>query len=183
MYNYFQGKIVGVTSNWIVIDVGGIGYEIKVPNPFYYQINNEAIVYTYLHVREDVFCLYGFNSNEEKDFFTRLLSVKGIGPKSALAILASGNVNDIANAIESADDVYLTKFPGIGPKAAKQIVLDLKGKINLSGEINSDVTNYSDVIEALMALGYKKKDVEKLVKKLDSGLSESEAIKLILQQM
>ncbi len=183
MYSYFNGKIVQINSSYVVIEVNNIGYEIKVPNPFYYQIDNSVVIYTYLHVREDVLDLFGFKSVEEKDFFTKLLSVKGIGPKSALAILASGNVCDISTAIDNADDVYLTKFPGIGPKAAKQIVLDLKGKINMDIEKSSDVNEYIDVVEALIALGYKKKEVEKLVSKLASGLSESDAIKEILQQL
>lgn len=183
MYNYFNGKIAEVTSTFIVIDVNNIGYEIKVPNPFYYQVGNSANLYAYLHVREDMMDLYGFNTKEQKEVFTKLLGVKGIGPKSALAILASGNVGDISNAIENADDVYLTKFPGIGPKAAKQIILDLKGKINLDVEETSDPSEYNDVVEALIALGYKKKEIEKLVSKLESGLTESQAIKVILQQL
>ncbi len=182
MYSYFNGKIIGVNASNIVVDVNNIGYEIVVPNPFSYQEGNQDLIYTYLHVREDIMCLYGFKSEAEKLFFLKLLSVKGIGPKSALAILASGNVNDIKNAIDNNDDKYLTKFPGIGPKAAKQIILDLKGKLVVTEELES-TSNYEDVIEALLALGYKKKEIEKLVNKLESGLSESEAIKVILQQI
>ncbi len=181
MYSFFKGQIIEVTSNNITIDVNNIGYEIKVPNPFYYQENSEVKIYTYLHVREDVLDLYGFVTNEEKLFFKSLLSVKGIGPKSALAILASGNASDIASAIEDGNDKYLTKFPGIGPKAAKQIVLDLKGKLEIND--NVVVNDYNDVIEALVALGYKKKEIDKHVKNLDSGLSDSDAIKVILQKM
>ncbi len=183
MYNYFKGTVAEVSSAFIVIEVNSIGYELKVPNPFYYQIGNEVIVYSYLHVREDIMDLYGFKSKDEKEFFKKLLGVKGIGPKSALAILASGNVNDISQAIEAANDVYLTKFPGIGPKAAKQIVLDLKGKVNVDVEETHSANEYSDVVEALLALGYKKKEIEKLVVKLEPGLDESQAIKLILQQL
>lgn len=182
MYNYFKGKIIEVNSNNIVVDVNNIGYELIVPNPFTYQEGNDDIIYTYLHVREDIMCLYGFKTSNEKEFFMKLLSVKGIGPKSALAILASGNVSDISNAIESGDDARLTKFPGIGPKAAKQIVLDLKGKLVISDEVVSN-DKYEDVIEALLALGYKRKEIEKHVSKLESGLSESEAIKAVLQQL
>lgn len=181
MYNYFKGKIITVNTTNIVIDVNNIGYEIVVPNPFSYQEDNTEIIYTYLHVREDILCLYGFKTETEKTFFMKLLSVKGIGPKSALAILASGNVNDISSAIDQGDDARLTKFPGIGPKAAKQIVLDLKGKLVVSEEVSKD--NYDDVIEALLALGYKKKEIEKHVSNLESGLSESEAIKVVLQKL
>ncbi len=183
MYNYFKGSVSEVTSMFIVVEVNSIGYELKVPNPFYYQVGNEVIVFSYLHVREDIMDLYGFKTKDEKDFFKKLLGVKGIGPKSALAILASGNVSDISHAIEEANDVYLTKFPGIGPKAAKQIVLDLKGKINLDVEETHSVSEYNDVVEALIALGYKKKEILKLVKSLEPGLDDSQAIKLILQQL
>lgn len=181
MYSYFKGEIIGVNTANIVVDINNIGYEIVVPNPFTYQEGNEEKIYTYLHVREDVMCLYGFKTEVEKLFFMKLLSVKGIGPKSALAILASGNVGEIASAIDAGDDAKLTKYPGIGPKAAKQIVLDLKGKLVVSEVDNSN--SYDDVVEALLALGYKKKEIEKHVKNLESGLSESEAIKIVLQQL
>ncbi len=182
MYNYFNGKVVEVNSTNVVVDVNNIGYEIVVPNPFSYQEGNSEKIYTYLHVREDVMCLYGFKKNQDKLFFMKLLSVKGIGPKSALAILASGNVSDISQAIEKGDDKYLTKYPGIGPKAAKQIVLDLKGKLVIEETDNNENT-YDDVVEALLALGYKRKEIEKHVKNLESDLTESEAIKLVLQQL
>ncbi len=182
MYSYFEGKVISVNTTNVVVDINNIGYEIIVPNPFSYQEGNNEKIYTYLHVREDIMCLYGFKSEVEKSFFMKLLSVKGIGPKSALAILASGNVNEISSAIEQGDDVYLTKFPGIGPKAGKQIILDLKGKLVVLEDVDAK-DDYEDVIEALLALGYKKKEIEKHVKNLESGLTESEAIKIVLQQI
>ncbi len=180
MYSYLKGKIVSCDSENVVIDVNDIGYEFKTPNPFYFAPNTQILVYTHLHVREDIYELYGFKAIEEKKLFLKLISVKGIGPKSALAVLASGSVSEITQAVERGDDKYLTRFPGIGPKAAAQIVLDLKGKLVLEGEDNS-VNEYVDVVEALISLGYKRTVVEKIVAKLDKGLTESQAIKEALQ--
>ncbi|MFV0498926.1 MAG: Holliday junction branch migration protein RuvA [Bacilli bacterium] len=181
MYSYFKGNIISVNSSSIVIDVNNIGFDIIVPNPFSYQEGNVELVYTHLHVREDNMSLYGFKNENDKVFFRKLLSVKGIGPKSALAILASGNVEEISSVIAVGDDASLTKYPGIGPKAAKQIILDLKGKLDVSKyKVDNE---YDDVVEALIALGYKKKDIEKLVNKLEKGLNDSQAIKLVLKQL
>ncbi len=182
MYSYLKGKIISCDSEMVVIDVNNVGYYFKTPNPFYFTVNTEILVYTHLHVREDIFELYGFKAVEERKLFLKLISVKGIGPKSALAVLASGSVSEIAQAIERSDDKYLTRFPGIGPKAAMQIVLDLKGKIAFDDESNN-VNEYVDVVEALISLGYKRNIVEKIVSSLDSGLTESEAIKEALQQL
>ncbi len=182
MYSYLNGKIIECNSDLVVMDVNGIGYGFKAPNPFAFAINTQIIVYTHLHVREDLMELYGFLTKEERTLFLKLISVKGIGPKSALAVLASGGVSEITSAIDRGDDKYLTRFPGIGPKAAMQIVLDLKGKISFDNEENS-VNEYVDVVEALISLGYKRTQVEKIVSSLPAGLTESEAIKEALQQV
>ncbi len=181
MYSYFKGKVSEINNTNIVIEVNDIGYEIIVPNPFYYSLHTEAVVYTHYHVREDILALYGFTSKEEKLLFQTLLNVKGIGPKSACAMLAAGTVNNITGAIAGSDVKFLQQFPGIGPKAAQQIVLDLQGKIDF--EIESDNSDYSDVLEALLALGYKRKEASKAISALDEGLSEDLAIKEALKNL
>lgn len=179
MYSYFKGEIMEINSNSVVIEVNNIGYEILVPNAYLYKIGETAIIYVYQVIKEDSNNLYGFVDKEAKQLFLKLLSVNGIGPKSALSILASGSASDVAYAIDAGDSKYLTKFPGIGPKAASQIILDLKGKLVFDKPLVN--TDYDDVRDALIALGYKPKDVDKILPKL-SGTT-SEMIKQGLQLM
>ncbi|GGI40219.1 Holliday junction branch migration protein RuvA [Mammaliicoccus stepanovicii] len=176
MYAYIKGSITAIYPSHIVIERGGIGYEIQTPNSYRFQaqLEQEAIVYTQLIVREDAQLLYGFNNLEEKDMFLNLIKVTGIGPKSALAILAASTPNEVTMAIENENETYLTKFPGIGKKTARQIILDLKGKLVVSDESDLFVQNNDsnkDVLEeallALEALGYSKREITKVKKTLD----------------
>ena len=130
MYSYIKGIIVDMARDHIVVDNQGIGYLIYVSNPYQFTKGKETLVYVYQQVKEDGILLFGFLSKEEKDLFLKLIMVKGIGCKTAICILASGDVNAIIQAIESKNIVYLKKIPGIGPKAAQQIILDLQGKFN-----------------------------------------------------
>lgn len=182
MYAYLNGIIKNIESNYIVLDINGIGYLIYVANPYYYQIENSYKVYTYTHIREDEFSLYGFKSKEELDLFLKLISVKGLGPKMALPILATGSIEGIMDAIDRENILYLKKFPKIGDKVARQIILDLKGKLAktvTNNNINEELT------EALLALGYKNNDIKKVVASIDSNLTIEnqikEALKLLLK--
>ena len=173
MYAYIKGKISEVNPTNIVIDNNGIGYEVVVANPYEYHLNEERTVFISQQVREDSNVLYGFSNKEQKKVFLLLLKVKGVGPKSALAILAGGTSEEIIGAIENQDAVYLTKFPGIGKKSAQQIILDLQGKVDFSmtniSSAPKAVNNYlSDAILALEALGYSKKELTKIEKKLST---------------
>ena len=181
MYNYISGTIKDVESNYIVIDNHGIGYLIYVPNPYYYQIDNSYLVYTYSYIREDEYSLYGFKTKEELNLFLKLISVKGLGPKMALPMLATGSISGIADAINRENILYLKKFPKIGDKVAKQIILDLKGKIT-SDIGNNDIKEESDELtDALVALGYKQADIKKIVKNVNSELRVEEQIKEALK--
>ena len=173
MYAYIKGNISEINPTNIVVDNNGIGYEVVVANPYEYQLNEEKTVYISKQVREDSNILYGFSNKEQKKVFLLLLKVKGVGPKSALAILAGGTSAEIIGAIENQDAVYLTKFPGIGKKSAQQIILDLQGKVDFSmtsiSSAPSAVNNYlSDAMLALEALGYSKKELAKIEKKLSA---------------
>ena len=173
MYAYIKGNISEINPTNIVVDNNGIGYEVVVANPYEYQLNEEKTVYISQQVREDSNILYGFSNKEQKKVFLLLLKVKGVGPKSALAILAGGTSAEIIGAIENQDAVYLTKFPGIGKKSAPQIILDLQGKVDFSmtsiSSAPSAVNNYlSDAMLALEALGYSKKELAKIEKKLSA---------------
>jgi len=183
MYEYISGTITKITPKYIVIDTRGIGYQIFTPNPYEFKKDEILLVYTYYHVREDEASLYGFKTEEARDMFIKLISVNGIGPKTALAILsASSNIDEIKLAIEKGDAKYIQKFPGIGPKSAQQIILDLRGKIEFNEQISliSD-TKIDECIEALVALGYNKKDVSKAVGKVDQSLDQSSIIKQALK--
>lgn len=179
MYEYIVGKITKITPKYIVVENNGIGYILIVPNPYNFQIGEELKVYTYQYIREQINDLYGFKTEAEKNLFIKLISVNGIGPKSALSILASGNVDSIYKAIEDRNDAYLRKFPGIGPKASQQIILDLKGKISFDDVevVTNDSQKLNDVTEALVSLGYAKKDITKALTKVDCDKEVGNIIK------
>lgn len=178
MYEYIKGIISEIESNYIVIDNAGIGYLVYTPNPYAFHMNEEAKVYIYQNVKEDELSLYGFQSKEEKQLFLKLISVKGLGPRMALPILATGSIGGIEDAIERENILYLKKFPKIGDKVARQMILDLKGKLTPSSatiNINEELT------EALKALGYKTVDIHKVVKQVDIHNSIEEQIKEALR--
>ena len=172
MYEYIKGKIVDIESNYIVIENNQVGYIVYVTNPYSYK-NEETKVYIYQYVKEDELTLYGFKNKEEKSLFLKLIGVKGLGCKMALPMFATGSTSSIIDAIEREDVSYLKKFPKIGDKVARQIILDLKGK--LVSDSNSLVN--LELIEALKALGYKLVDINKVVSKIDANKTLEEQIK------
>lgn len=178
MYEYIKGTISEIESNYIVIDNGGMGYLVYTPNPYAFHIDEEKTVYIYQNVKEDELSLYGFQTKEEKQLFLKLISVKGLGPKMALPILAAGSISGIEDAIERENILYLKKFPKIGDKVARQMILDLKGK--LMPTQNIQVVN-EELIEALKGLGYKTVDINKVIKQVDSSHSIEEQIKEALR--
>lgn len=179
MYGYIKGIIVDIESNYIVIDNNGIGYIVYVANPYSYVLNEENIIYTYTHIREDEYSLYGFKSKDEKELFLRLISVKGLGPKMALPILAIGSLSGIIDAIERENILYLKKFPKIGDKVARQIILDLKGKLVANNNLSAPENN--ELVEALMALGYKNTDIKKVIPNVSKNVEIEEQIKEALK--
>ena len=149
MYGYIRGEIKEINSNYIIIENNGIGYQVYVPNPYSYQLNKEYTVHIYTKVAEDEYTLYGFRDKEQKELFLKLISVKGLGPKMALPILATGTISNISEAIENNNLNYLKKFPKIGDKVAKQMVLDLKGKLGVINKVDSNLSLEEQVKEAL----------------------------------
>ena len=186
MYGYISGTIKDIEPSYIIIDNNGIGYQIYVPNPYSFILEKEYKVYTYSNIREDEYTLYGFKTKEEKELFLKLISVKGLGPKMALPMLATGSITMIEEAIETENINYLKKFPKIGDKVAKQVILDLKGKLNV---INTGLFKREDHSEelskALESLGYKQSDIKKITSKVNTSLSLEnqikEALKLLLK--
>lgn len=183
MFEYIRGTVAHLYPGYIVIDNQGIGYKILMANPFRYtdQLSQETLIYVYQDVKQDSMQLFGFKTMQEKNLFLKLINVSGIGPKSALAILANDNHQGFVQAIEDNNVTFLTKFPGVGKKTAQQIVLDLKGKLSefegtdskgLEGQQAFDMPegsnqSFEEAIEALLALGYTKKDVARVRKQFD----------------
>lgn len=181
MIGYISGKVKYITSNYIIVDNNGIGYIIYVGNPYSYEIDKEYTVYTYNNITENENSLYGFKTMNEKDLFLKLIDVKGLGPKTALPMLAGGSVSGIVDAIDRENILYLKKFPKVGEKLARQIVLDLKGK--LASAVSEDATNNDELISVLENLGYKSVDIKKIIPKVDISKSLEEQIKEALRLM
>ena len=183
MYEYIKGILTKITAKYIVVETAGIGYLLHVANPYAYsgKMNQEVHVYLHQVVREDTHLLYGFATEEEKQLFLNLISVSGIGPVSALAIIAADDNAGLVQAIESKNITYLTKFPKIGKKTAQQMVLDLEGKINLDLEdapaqskakVTEENQALEEAMEAMLALGYKATELKK-IKKFFEGTSDT----------
>ena len=184
MYGYIRGIVKEIDSNYIVLENNDIGYAIYVSNPYSYVLNNIYTVYIYTKVAEDEYSLYGFKTREDKELFLKLISVKGLGPKMALPILATGTIDSIAEAIENNNLNYLKKFPKIGDKVAKQMVLDLKGKLNTINTglfAKEDLSN--ELYEVLSGLGYKQTDIKRVLNKIDTKLSLEDQVKEALKLM
>ncbi|QTM99939.1 Holliday junction branch migration protein RuvA [Sediminibacillus dalangtanensis] len=180
MIAYIKGNLEAVNEEAVIVEANGVGYEIICANPFAFQdvLGEQVLIYTYHYVREDNQTLFGFKKTDDKLLFSKLLNVSGIGPKGALAVLASVRVEEFVSAIEREDDKFLTQFPGIGKKTARQMILDLKGKLPdgfaavavetadrsseeeaLQGQNNA----LEEAIAAMKALGYSEREVKAIV--------------------
>ena len=187
MFSYIMGTIVDIQNNHIVVDNQGMGYMIFVSNPYRFTRDKKTLIYIYQQVKEDDIILFGFETKEEKDLFLKLILVKGIGCKTAIGILATGDIDAIISAIESSNVAYLKKIPGIGPKAAQQIILDLQGKFKETViKVVSHHQQLDEATEVLLALGYKKKDIDKVMagllhEKLDTNSYVKKALGLLVK--
>ncbi|WP_010288115.1 Holliday junction branch migration protein RuvA [Kurthia massiliensis] len=205
MYDYIKGEVTRITPEYIVLEQQGIGYQLNTPNPYAFHVNRDIVqVFTHLQVREDAHVLFGFTSLDERELFRKLIQVSGIGPKGALAIVGSGTPDALVAAIEGEDEKFLVKFPGVGKKTARQMILDLKGKLGqFLGQVdlksapdelplfgvNPYQHELDEAVLALTALGYSEKELEKITKVLadDETLTTTEsymkqALKLLLKQ-
>lgn len=186
MLSFISGKVAEIGISNVVIENHGIGYDIAFAHPEKLILNQDVKLYTYMHIREDELSLFGFSSKEEKNLFMKLISVKGLGPKTGMNILAATTLDSLLNAIENGDVAFMKKMPGIGAKTASQIVLDLKGKlVPVESKSESISTELSDALEALKSLGYKPAELAKIRPELQkhAGLSSDEYLKMGLQLM
>lgn len=184
MIAFIRGIVHSCSKDAVLIDHQGIGYRIYVANPQAFALQSEVTVYTYQHIREDAITLFGFASMEEHDLFLRLISVKGVGPKTALGMLAVCPAQNMIFAIEHNDVKTLKGLPGIGAKTASQIVLDLKGKLveAASEETGGSNQELEEAMEALQALGYKSAELSGIRRQLaqQEGKSSDQYIRLAL---
>jgi len=181
MYTYLKGKVTEIESNHITLEIGGIGYLIYTANPYQFEIDNEYKIYIYQLIREDELSLYGFKTIEDKELFLKLISVKGLGCKMALPMLATGSSTGIIDAIERENILYLKKFPKIGDKVARQIILDLKGKLVNSQAGVNNAFELDELVEVLKGLGYKNPDIKRVLPNIDKSKAIEEQIKEALK--
>lgn len=196
MYEFITGKLVSIESDALIVEAQGIGYRVLMGNPYRLSdhLGQEVKVWLYLSVSQELIRLYGFKTKAEKQLFLHLTSVKGIGPASALSILALDDHEGLVNAINAGDSQFLTKFPGVGKKTAQQIVLDLEGKLDVPDsegaviKISASATAETilpyeeELAAALESLGYSTKQIARIIKKADfsEATTIEEAIRIAL---
>lgn len=185
MIAYIKGNVEIINIDSIVVEAYGVGYEINFAKPEKLTLGQAVQIYIYEHIREDEDTLYGFLNRPEKDLFTKLISVKGLGPKTAMGILRASTYDAIITAIEQQDVAFIKSMPGIGAKTASQIILDLKGKLVQSETVSASKSSkeMEDALEALKALGYKQSECTQVLKHFASfpNKSTDEYVKIGLQ--
>lgn len=176
MITQLNGKLIEKNPTELVVDCNGVGYEVKISLTTFTSLGNEEAVkiFTKLIVREDAHILYGFATKEEREMFTYLISVSGIGPNIAMIMLSSLVPEEIAHAIQSEDVQTIQSIKGIGAKTAQRVIIDLKGKVlkiaeRLENMFSANNTNRFDALTALVSLGFDKKAAEKALDRVDSG--------------
>lgn len=180
MISYLEGKIIEKNEKFFVVNAGGVGYRVfshegvleKIPT-----ISQNVGVWTHLYVREDALDLYGFIDKEELEFFETLISISGIGPKSALGILEVAPVMSLKQAIVSEDETFFTKVSGVGKKTAQRLILELKNKLSktTASVQGSDSAEMGEAMDALVSLGYKERDVRKVLQEIPKDIKGVEA--------
>ena len=191
MIAHLRGEIAEKFGNSLIIDVSGVGYEITVPTPDYEAVNlgEEKKFYTYHAVRENSEELYGFSTLAAKKVFELLISVQGIGPKAAVAILSLAEVEEVRNAIANADTAFISKASGVGKKSAERVIVDLKDKVGIPSRYGATEVKYGkavssesdEALDALIALGFPLKEATLALEKVDTDLPVEERIRLALK--
>ena len=168
MIAYLKGNLIQKTTNQVILDIGGVGYRASIPLSTYLMlgdIDEMAELHIYTHVTDNSFALYGFYSENEKNLFLKLINISGIGPKIALNILSGIETSDLEDAIRKSDVARISLIPGIGKKTAMRIALELQEKLDLKEKVleTQSFKEKEDLISALMNLGFKRREVEKIV--------------------
>ncbi len=190
MIGRIQGTLIRITAPKLLIDCNGLGYEVDVPMSTLYQlppIGQKLTLLTHFHVREDQQQLFGFATDAERDAFRSLIKISGVGARTALAVLSGMSVNELVQAIAIQEPGALTRIPGIGKKTAERLLLELKGKlapelgIDQSQATKTDTS--SEIIQALLALGYSDKEARLAVRQIPVDTNVSDGIKLALKSL
>lgn len=188
MISRLTGQLFEKSPPRIGLDVGGVGYELEVSMTTFYdlpEIGREVTLLTHLVIREDAHLLFGFGTADERRAFRELIKVTGIGARTALAILSSMSVNDLAQAITQQESARMIKAPGIGKKTAERLLLELRGKLgaDLGNTINIASNHHSDILQALTGLGYSEKESALALKNVPPDTAVSDGIKLALKHL
>ena len=184
MIGRLSGKLVAKHPPQVLLDVGGVAYEVDVPMSTFYSLpatGESVTLHTHLAVREDAHVLYGFATLEERGAFRQLIRISGVGARTALSVLSGLSVAELAQAVAMQDAARLTKVPGIGKKTAERLLLELKGKITETQA--RPASGASDVVNALLGLGYSEKEALAAVKNLPAGLAITEGIRAALKSL
>lgn len=193
MIGRLRGILIEKTPPTICVDVQGVGYELDVPMSTFYhlpELQQEITLFTHLSIRDDAHVLYGFGNSTERAAFRQLIKVSGIGARTALAILSGLEVNELALAIEQEDTQTLTRVPGIGKKTAQRLLLELRGKLESIATVaaaaqqsdrSAEAGGQNDIEHALLALGYNRKEIQRVLKQIDKGLTVEQGIRQALQ--
>lgn len=186
------GKLTGLLAEknppQIIVDCGGVGYEVDVPMSTFYNLpglGEKVSLLTHFVVREDAQILFGFGTAQERSTFRQLIKISGVGPKMALGVLSGMSVGELSQAVTLQDANRLTKIPGIGKKTAERLMLELKGKLGADLGLHATITNdnQADILQALIALGYSDRDAALALKALPQDVGVSEGIKLALKAL
>lgn len=189
MYDYIKGKLARKAENYAVVEANGVGYKIITTKSSLANVKDgEVIFYTYLYVREDIFDLYGFSTTEERAAFELLISVNGVGPKAAIAILSCVTASELAIAIVTNQPKVITVAQGVGNKMAQKIILELKDKIKNQDIKSSDysaapIPEEDDAINALVALGYNQAEIITALRDVPAEFTVEEKIKYGLKNL
>jgi Holliday junction DNA helicase RuvA len=186
------GKLTGILSDknppQVLVDCGGVGYEVQVPMSTFYNLpasGEKVSLLTHFVVREDAQILYGFATDAERAAFRELIKISGVGPRTALSVLSGMSVTELSQAVTTQESGRLVKVPGIGKKTAERLLLELKGKLGADIGLPASVANDSqaDILQALLALGYSDKEAAAALKALPKEVGVSEGIKLALRAL
>jgi len=190
MIGRLSGTLLEKNPPQIVVEAGGVGYEVEVPMSTFYNLpasGERVVLLTHLVVREDAHLLYGFGTEAERRAFRQLLKISGVGARIALSVLSGMSVAELADAVAAQESGRLVKVPGIGRKTAERLLLELKGKLGAEGvsgiALNRPRPVASDVMTALLALGYSDKEAQFAVKQMPEGLSVSDGIRQALKSL
>ena len=186
MIAFIRGIVAAYGADWVIVENNGMGWRISYPHTDAVRLNQNISVYTFMHVSENDVGLYGFESQEEEEFFLRLISVKGLGPRTAMNMLSRTNYRNLIASIEQGNVATLKSIPGIGAKTASQIILDLKGKlVQADTKLEKYEQPVQEALEALKNLGYKPGELQTAGKVMSekTGLTTEEYLKIGLQAL